>query len=49
MRGANSVAQIEYHRGKPLAEAQRAYLDQMDQQMDAGIQLGGAPVSQSTA
>jgi hypothetical protein len=41
----NGEAQIEYHRGRPLAQAQRAYLDQMDEQMDAGIQLGGVPVA----
>ena len=38
-------AQVEYQRGKPLARAQRAYLDRMDEQMHAGIQLGGVSVA----
>jgi hypothetical protein len=36
--------QLEYHRGKPLAEAQRGYLDRMDAAMESGIQLGGVEV-----
>lgn len=38
--------QLEYHRGKPLADAQRDYLDRMDAAMASGIQLGGVEVVQ---
>lgn len=37
----NNEAQLEYHRGKDLSAQQCAYLERMDQQMDAGVQLGG--------
>ena len=37
----NGTLQLEYHRDKPLPEAQRQYLDRMDQSMDKGIELGG--------
>ena len=36
----NGTAQIEYNREVALPERQRDYLDRMDQDMDAGIQLG---------
>lgn len=32
--------QVEYKRDVALSERQQAYLDRMDQEMDAGIQLG---------
>lgn len=40
----NGEAQVEYQRGKQLPDAQRAYLDRMDEQMNGGIPLGGVPV-----
>jgi cellobiose-specific phosphotransferase system component IIA len=46
----NGEAQVEYHRGKPLTAAQRAYLDRMDEQMSAaGISLGDASLTQPDA
>lgn len=36
----NDIAQLEYHRDKPLPEHQQQYLDKMDEKMSAGIQLG---------
>ena len=36
----NGTAQIEYNREIALPARQRDYLDRMDQDMDAGIQLG---------
>jgi len=36
----NGTAQIEYNREIALPTRQRDYLDRMDQDMDAGIQLG---------
>jgi len=36
----NGIAQIEYNREIALPARQRDYLDRMDQDMDAGIQLG---------
>ena len=36
----NGTAQIEYNREIALPERQRDYLDRMDLDMDAGIQLG---------
>ena len=36
----NGEALFEYDRSKKLPEKQLQYLDRMDQQMDAGIQLG---------
>ena len=36
----NGVAQLEYDRKKPLSEFQTDYLVNMDNKMDAGIQLG---------
>ena len=36
----NGTAQIEYNRDISLPEKQREYLDNMDQDMGAGIQLG---------
>ncbi len=35
----NGTKEIEYDRGKPLPEKQRAYLDTMDSKMDAGVTL----------
>lgn len=37
----NGVAQLEYDRNKPLTQYQQAYLDSMNEKMDAGIDLGG--------
>jgi hypothetical protein len=36
----NNEAVLEFDRSKPLPGQQRSYLDKMDMQMDAGIQLG---------
>ena len=36
----NGVAQLEFHRDKPLPDHQALYLDKMDEKMDLGIQLG---------
>lgn len=41
----NGTLQLEYHRDKPLPEAQRQYLDRMDQFMDSGIALGGERIA----
>jgi hypothetical protein len=40
----NDEAQLEYHRGKALSAQQRAYLERMDRQMDAGVPLGGVSI-----
>jgi hypothetical protein len=40
----NGTLQLEYHRDKPLPEAQRQYLDRMDHFMDSGIALGGVQI-----
>ena len=40
----NGEPHLEYDRGKPLPEQQRAYLERMDARMDGGIELGGAQV-----
>lgn len=37
----DGVSQLEYRHGTVLAEQQIAYLDQLDQRMDGGIELGG--------
>lgn len=37
----DGVSQLEYQRGLPLEPAQRDYLDQLDERMNAGIELGG--------
>ena len=36
----NGVAQLEYDRNKPLSEFQTDYLSNMDNKMNAGIELG---------
>lgn len=41
----NGTLQLEYHRDKPLPEAQRQFLDRMDQTMDKGIELGGIQIA----
>lgn len=41
----NGEPHLEYHRGKPLADAQRGYLDRMDEQMSGGVLLGGVEVA----
>ena len=41
----NGVAQLEYDRKKPLTDYQIAYLDSMDEKMDAGIDLAGEIIS----
>lgn len=41
----NGTLQLEYHRDKPLPEAQRQYLDRMDHIMDSGIELGGVQIA----
>ena len=45
----NGEVQVEYHRGKPLPQAQHAYLDRMDEQMRGGVRLGGVRVAQPDA
>jgi len=45
----NGEVQVEYHRGKSLPQAQQAYLDRMDEQMGAGVKLGGVLVAQPDA
>ena len=45
----NGEVQVEYQRGKPLPQAQHAYLDRMDEQMGAGVRLGGVRVAQPDA
>ncbi len=37
--------QFEFDRGRPLPEAQRAYLERMDRKMDQGFVLQGRQVS----
>ena len=37
-------SQLEYHRGKTLADDQHGYLERMDARMDQGIQLGGVAI-----
>lgn len=37
----DGVSQLEYRHGTALSEQQIAYLDQLDQRMDGGIELGG--------
>jgi hypothetical protein len=41
----NGTLQLEYHRDKPLPDAQQQFLDRMDQFMDDGIALGGERVA----
>lgn len=41
----NDVAQLEYDRNKSLPPQQELYLDKMDQQMDEGIQLDNATIT----
>jgi hypothetical protein len=45
----NGEAHLEYYRDKPLPADQRAFLDRMDEQMSAGVRLGGEEVSQPGA
>lgn len=40
----NGEALFEYDRSRSITEQQKEYLDRMDQQMDAGIQLGDETV-----
>ena len=40
----NGVAQLEYDRNRPLTDYQQAYLDAMDEKMDAGIIIDGAMI-----
>lgn len=42
----NGIAQLEYRRDKPLPDVQAQYLDQMDERMNAGIELGDEHVAQ---
>jgi hypothetical protein len=41
----NGVAQLEYHRDKPLPAHQELYLEKMDHKMDQGIMLGDTLVA----
>lgn len=45
----NGESQVEYDRSKPLAATQQAFLDKMDQNMDAGIVLGGVEIAAPSA
>ena len=45
----DGVSQLEYARATPLAPAQRDYLDRLDQNMDAGIELGAQHIDQPNA
>lgn len=40
----NGVAQLEYDRDKPLTDYQNAYLEDMDNKMDDGIEIDGEMV-----
>lgn len=40
----NGIAQLEYHRDRPLPDHQAAYLDKMDKKMDQGIFIGSKTV-----
>jgi len=40
----NRIAQLEYHRDRPLPEHQALHLDNMDQKMDQGILLGDTTI-----
>ena len=41
----NGIAQLEYHRNKPLPTHQGAYLEKMDRKMrEEGIDLGGEQI-----
>lgn len=40
----NGIAQLEYDRDKPLPPHQAAYLDKMDNKMDAGIVVDDATI-----
>lgn len=42
----NGIAQIEYNRAITLPVKQRDFLDRMDRDMDAGIQLGNQFIDQ---
>jgi len=42
----NGQAVIEYDRSKPLTDKQQQYLDKMDQEMNAGINLAGMAIEQ---
>lgn len=42
----DGTAQIEYNRTLSLSEKQDAYLDRMDQEMDAGFEMGSQFVPQ---
>ena len=40
----NGIAQLEYHRDRPLPAHQAAYLDKMDVKMDTGILIGDTTI-----
>jgi len=41
----NGETVLEYNKNVELAENQRAYIDDMDQMMDKGIELGGESIA----
>jgi hypothetical protein len=41
----NGIAQIEYDRGRPVPEHQRARLDALDRKMDAGLTVNGRTIA----
>lgn len=41
----NGVAQIEYDRSKSLPDLQGAYLDKMDRNMEAGLEIDGEVIA----
>ncbi len=40
----NGIAQLEYYRDRTLPAHQAAYLEKMDEKMDAGIMIGGKTI-----
>jgi len=42
----NGIAQLEYHRDKPLNDHQEVYLHKMDEKMAKGISLGDEYIQQ---
>lgn len=45
----DGVSQLEYQRDRPLTEKQRQYLDNLDRDMDAGVELGGRRIESPNA
>jgi hypothetical protein len=45
----DGVSQLEYQRDRPLTGKQRQYLDNLDRDMDAGVELGGRRIESPNA